>query len=95
MIHHKGHEGTQRLEKIRENLCKSVQSVAESCPSEQVNEVSTEFQNTLLDLYNLFDYNIPCEPKQILSVPSWLKTCLPSKSPTSKKYSKPSAKPRE
>ncbi len=47
IIHHKGHEGTQSLEKIRRNLCESAQSVAESCPSEQINEVSTEFQNTL------------------------------------------------
>jgi hypothetical protein len=31
----------------KENLCKSVQSVAKSCPSEPINWVSTEFQNTL------------------------------------------------
>src|SRR6185503_7207828 len=48
IIHHEGHEGAQRLEKTRKNLRGSVQSVAESCQSEHVKRVSTQFQNALL-----------------------------------------------
>jgi len=47
-IHHEEHKGTQRAEKTKKNLRKSVQSVAESCPGEHVSQVSTDFRNTLL-----------------------------------------------